>query len=45
MADDLNILENGRRPQDFGNWKTTSKLWKIEDDLNILIKGRQHKFL
>ena len=45
MADDLDILENGKRPQDFGNWKTTSILWKIEDNLNILIKGRKHKSL
>ena len=24
MEDDLNFLENGRRPQFFGKWKTTS---------------------
>jgi hypothetical protein len=41
MEDDLMILENGRRPQDFGKWQTTSILWKIGDDINSLIKGRQ----
>ena len=24
MENDLNLLENGRRPQSFGKWKTTS---------------------
>ena len=55
MEDDLNILENGRRPnffqmeddlnilgnlengrpQYFGNLKTTSISWLMEDDLNM----------
>ena len=44
MEDDLNILENGRRPQYFLNgrrpqyfwkWKTTSIFLKLEADLNI----------
>jgi hypothetical protein len=35
MEDDLNIWVNGRRPQDFGKWKTTSGFWQMEDNLNI----------
>ena len=36
MEDDLNIFENGRRPQFFRKWKTTSIFLKMEDDLNFL---------
>ena len=36
MEDNLNILANGRQPQYFGKWKTTSVFWEMEDDLNIL---------
>ena len=32
---------NGRQPQYFRKWKTTSKFWQIEDDLNILANERQ----
>ena len=32
MEDDLNFLENGRRPQFF---------WKMEDDLDLKVNGRQ----
>ena len=35
MEDDLNILENGRRPQLFR---------QMEEDLNILVNGRQPQF-
>ena len=35
MEDDLNIFENGRQPQYFWKWKTTSIFLKMEDDLNI----------
>jgi hypothetical protein len=44
MEDDLNILENGRRSQALGKWKTisiftkgkmTSIFLQMEDDLNI----------
>ena len=41
MEDDLNILSNGRGPQYFGEWKTTSIFWKMTDDLNMLRNGRQ----
>ena len=54
MEDDLNVLKNGRRPQCFGkwnttsiqdpNWKMTSKFWQMKDDLNFLEKGRQPHF-
>jgi hypothetical protein len=37
MEDDLNFLENGRRPQLFGKWKTTSTSWKMEDDHNFFL--------
>ena len=40
MDNDLNILENGRRPQYFGKGTTTSMCWQMEDDLNILGIGR-----
>ena len=32
MEDDLNFFKNGRRPQSFGKWKTTSINWKIKND-------------
>jgi hypothetical protein len=35
MEDDLNIMENGTRPQFFG---------KIEDNLNLKVIGRQPPF-
>ena len=35
MEDDLNMLENGRRPKYFGKWKATSIFWKIEDNINF----------
>jgi hypothetical protein len=33
MDDDLNFFKNGRQPQIFENWKTTSNFSKLEDDL------------
>ena len=39
MEDNLNIIENGRRPQYFWKWKTTSIFLKIEDDLDIFENG------
>ena len=36
LEDDLNFLVNGRQLQLFGNWKTTSFVWKLEDDLIVL---------
>ena len=54
MEDDLNKLENGRRPQFFGKWKMTSMFWKMEynlnlgpklkDDLNVLANERRPQF-
>ena len=53
MEDELNFLADGRRPQYFGKWKSTSKLWQlkakwisfyIEDDLNIFSNGRQLQY-
>jgi hypothetical protein len=41
VEDDLNFFKNGRRPQNFEKWKTTSKnlKWKttskMEDNLNV----------
>jgi hypothetical protein len=37
-------LANGRRPQYFGQWKLTSIIWKMEDDLKMLAKGRFHTY-
>jgi hypothetical protein len=54
MKDDLNFFKNGRRPQSFGLWKTTSTFikWKnssifgeMEDDPNIFPNGRRPHFL
>ena len=47
MEEDLNILANGRRPQYFGKWKTTSIFWQMEDVINFWqmeddINGRQN---
>jgi hypothetical protein len=37
--DDLNFISsNGRLPQYFGRWKTTSILWKMEDNFKIYQK-------
>ena len=44
MKDDLNVFENGRRPQYFLRWKTTSKCFKVEDDLNIFENGRPPQY-
>jgi hypothetical protein len=33
MEDNLNLFNNGRRPQSFWNWKTTSIILKMEDNL------------
>jgi hypothetical protein len=41
MEDNLNILANGRQPQYFGKYKTTSKFWQMEDDQIILENGRR----
>ena len=41
----LNILENRRRRQYFGKQKTTSILWKMEDDINVLKLADKHNFL
>jgi hypothetical protein len=44
MEDNLNFVPDGRRPQYFGKWKTTSTFWRIEDDLNILVNGRRPQY-
>jgi hypothetical protein len=44
MEDDQNILTNRRRPQYFCKGKTTRIFWQMEDNLNMLAKGRGHKF-
>ena len=35
MEDDLNFFENGRRPQNFRKWKTTSIFLKMEDNITF----------
>jgi hypothetical protein len=35
MEEDLNILANGRQPQYFGKWKTTSIFCQMEGDINF----------
>ena len=35
MEDGLHFFENGRQPQYFSKWKTTSICLKIEDDFNF----------
>ena len=37
MEEDIIMFENGRRPQLFWKWKTTSITWKMEDDLNLKV--------
>ena len=44
MEDDLNSLENGRRPQFFGKMEDDLNFWNMEDDLNSLENGRQPLF-
>ena len=38
MEDHLKKFENGRRPQKFWKWETTSKDLKVEDDLIFMEK-------
>ena len=45
MEAGLNVFKNGRRPQVFQKWKTTSIYTKIEDDLHVFIDGRQPQSL
>jgi hypothetical protein len=33
MVDEINIVANVRRPQYFSQWKGTSIIWKMEDEL------------
>jgi hypothetical protein len=40
MEDDLYFSKNGRRPQFFQKWKTTSIFSKREDDLNFFQKWK-----
>jgi hypothetical protein len=44
MEDDINFSGNGRRPQFFRKWKTTSFFQKKEDDLNFRIWKRTSIF-
>ena len=44
LEDDLNYFVNGRQPQFFGKWKTTSILRKMEDDHNFKVNGRLLQF-
>ena len=44
LEDNLNFLANGRHPQYFGKWKTTSIFWKIEDDLIFWGKWKTTKY-
>ncbi len=39
FEDDLIFLVNGRRPQFWGKWKTTSVFVEMEDDLNFQSKS------
>jgi hypothetical protein len=41
LEDDLHFLVNGRGPQFYGKWKTTSIFLYIEDKLKCLANGRQ----
>ena len=43
MEDDLNIFENGRRPQFFGKRKTTSIFLKMEDNLKKIMQPKTIK--
>ena len=38
---DLKFEGNGRQPQFFDKWKTTSICWQMEDDLIYFVNGRQ----
>ena len=40
LEDDLNCLVNGRRPEFFGKWKTTSIFLYIEDELKFFDKWK-----
>ena len=42
MEDNLNLFKHRRRPQFFQKWKTTSILWKREDNLIFLEKYFPH---
>ena len=42
--DDLNFFINGRRPQFFQKWKTTSIFGEREDNLKFWENGRQSKY-
>jgi hypothetical protein len=44
MEDDLNFVQNGRRPQFISKWKTTSIFYKMEDDLKFKTNGRRLQF-
>ena len=44
IGEDLNILENVRRPQYFGKRKTTTTVWKMEDNLNMLRYARDPQY-
>ena len=35
MQDDLNLKENGRKPQFAGSWKMTTICWQMEEDLGF----------
>ena len=43
MEDDLNIYENGRRPQLFRKCKMALIFWKMENDINLLEDAQQHQ--
>jgi hypothetical protein len=40
MEDELNIFENGRRPQLFGKRKTTSIFLKMENDFKKIMQQK-----
>ena len=44
MEGDLNNFFNKRGPQFLYNWKTTSTLIYIVDELNFLTQGRQPQY-
>jgi hypothetical protein len=44
MEDDINFSGNGRRPQFFMKWKTTSIFQEMEDDLKFRIWKRTSIF-
>jgi hypothetical protein len=45
MEDDLSVLPNGRQPFFFEKRKTTSNIWKREDNLKEVENRRQLKSL